>query len=234
MSLSQQLQAMLARARGGAVSRSGFVAANEVDTRIFAADEDVNVLLEGGFPDARLLRVTAYPSRIPNMDSGVTVHEFSFVAAPPSTTEQDVRVALNQAGLKPEKIGDVREMRGVWQVALFSDIKPEELGSLPSLGEFSVQSVGGSTAKTQKVREVVVPSLRVDVVGAKGFGVSREAFKAGIAAGKVRLNGQPVTHSSQVREGDSLVAEGLGKVVFTRVVNETRRGNFKVELDVQR
>lgn len=224
----------MARARGGAVSRSAFVPAAEIDTRIFAADDDVSALLEGGFPDARLLRVTLYPTRIPNMDSGVTVHEFSFVSAPPSTSDQDLRVALAQAGLDPEAIGDVHEVRGAWQVALFSDIQPETLGELPLLGEFSVQRVGSSTAKTQKVREVVVPSLRVDVVGAKGFGVSREAFKAGIAAGKVRLNGQTASHSSQIREGDSLVAEGLGRVVFTRVVNETRRGNFKVELDVQR
>ena len=79
-----------------------------------------------------------------------------------------------------------------------------------------------------------MPSMRVDVVGAKGFGVSRAYFQQGIDGGKVRLNGQIVRASADIREGDSLSAEGIGRIDFKRVVNETRRGNFKVELEVHR
>ncbi|MDB5046687.1 MAG: RNA-binding protein, partial [Deinococcus sp.] len=96
------------------------------------------------------------------------------------------------------------------------------------------EDVGESAGKSSRVREVVVPSMRVDVVGAKGFGVSRAYFQQGIEGGKVRLNGQPARSSSDIREGDSLSAEGLGRIDFKRVVNETRRGNYKVELDVHR
>jgi RNA-binding protein YlmH len=51
---------------------------------------------------------------------------------------------------------------------------------------------------------------------------------------KVRVNGQTATSSTTIREGDTLIAEGLGRIEFKRVLNETRRGNFRIELEVHR
>jgi len=86
----------------------------------------------------------------------------------------------------------------------------------------------------RKTRTLVVPSLRVDVVGAKGFGVSRSYFAKGVKAGKVRLRGRVAGAGDEVREGDTLIAEGLGQVTLVRVVGRTTRGNYKVELTSER
>jgi RNA-binding protein YlmH len=88
--------------------------------------------------------------------------------------------------------------------------------------------------RSNKTRAVVVPSMRLDVIGAKGFGVSRAYFQQGIEGKKVRINGSLASSSTQVREGDTLIAEGLGRIEFKRILNETKRGNWKLELEVHK
>ena len=144
-------------------------------------------------------------------------------------------MALRREGLPEDTLGDVREERGAFLVAATGKAA-KALAELTALGgrEVDVEEVGESAGRGAKVREVVVPSMRIDVVGAKGFGVSRAYFQQGVEAGKVRLNGQVARASAEIREGDSLAAEGMGRIDFKRVVNETRRGNYKVELNVEK
>jgi len=76
----------------------------------------------------------------------------------------------------------------------------------------------------------VVPALRVDTVGAKGFGVSRSYFQKGIKEGHVRLDGRVAKARDAVRVGSVLEAEGLGRVRVAELIGRTARGNYKVRL----
>ena len=76
--------------------------------------------------------------------------------------------------------------------------------------------------------------LRVLPLASSHWPGIKRIYQQGIDGGKVRLNGAPARASSEIREGDSLSADGLGRIDFKRVVNETRRGNYKVELDVHK
>ncbi len=231
--MTKPLPTLVAQARGGRVVRTGFVDADTLDRRLLA-DDEVRHVIAGGFPDARRVLLTLYPAHIPGVDSGVKVLRLSGEFGP-DFDEQDLKVALRRLELPEDAIGDVREDRGAYLIATTGKATARLL-ELTDLGgtEVDVEEVGETTGRASRTREVVVPSLRVDVVGAKGFGVSRAYFQQGVEAGKVRINGQVARASSEVREGDSLSAEGLGRVDFKRVVNETRRGNYKVELDVHR
>jgi RNA-binding protein YlmH len=233
-SMKQKLGTLVAQARGGRVVRTPFVDGDEIDRRLLQ-DDEVRHKIAGGFPDARRVILTIYPAHIPEVDSGVTVLRVMPEEAAPVWDVQDLTVQLRKLELKEEQIGDVREDRGAFLIAATGKAA-QTLAALTELGGrgLDVEDVGESAGKSSRVREVVVPSMRVDVVGAKGFGVSRAYFQQGIEGGKVRLNGQPARASSDIREGDSLSAEGLGRIDFKRVVNETRRGNYKVELDVHR
>ncbi len=77
----------------------------------------------------------------------------------------------------------------------------------------------------------MVPALRVDAVGAKGFGVSRSYFQKGIKEGHVRLDGRPARAKDEVREGSVLEAEGLGRVRVLAFLGKTARGNYKLRLE---
>ncbi|WP_339096633.1 S4 domain-containing protein [Deinococcus sp. VB343] len=233
--MKQKLSTLVAQARGGRVVRTPFVDGEELDRRLLN-DEEVRHKIAGGFPDARRVVLTLYPAHIPEVDAGVQVLRVTPAPGGIPWDEQDFGVQLKQLGLSEDQLGDVREERGGAFLVAATGKAAQTITDLTELGgkEVEVEEVGESAGKGSKVREVVVPSMRVDVVGAKGFGVSRAYFQQGIDGGKVRLNGQPARASSEIREGDSLSADGLGRIDFKRVMNETRRGNFKVELDVHK
>ncbi|PTA67500.1 RNA-binding protein [Deinococcus arcticus] len=232
--MNTALPTLIAQARGGRVVRTPFLNGDDIDRRLLSGD-DLKHRLAGGFPDARRVVLTLYPAHIPEVDSGVAVFRLTPEAGGPGWDLQDFSVHLRSLGLKEEQLGDLREERGAFLVAATGKAA-QALADLTELGgrPVEVEAVGESAGRGSKVREVVVPSMRVDVVGAKGFGVSRAYFQQGIDGGKVRLNGSHARASSEIREGDSLSADGLGRIDFKRVVNETRRGNFKVELDVHK
>jgi len=78
---------------------------------------------------------------------------------------------------------------------------------------------------------VVVPALRVDAVGAKGLGVSRSYFQKGLKEGNVLLDGKPAKAKDEVKEGSTIEARGLGRVVVKEVLGKTARGNYKLRLE---
>ncbi|MBI3962575.1 MAG: hypothetical protein HY335_07475 [Deinococcus sp.] len=83
-----------------------------------------------------------------------------------------------------------------------------------------------------KTRQVIVPSLRADVVGARGFGVSRNLFARAAKEGKVRLNGLVAEPKSAIQTGDVLSVAGVGRLVVQAILGETKKGNYRLELEL--
>jgi len=80
----------------------------------------------------------------------------------------------------------------------------------------------------------IVPSLRVDVLGARAFKVSRAYFAKGVEAGRVSVGGKTAGKATTVASGDVVVAQGLGTFTVVTVDGLTRKGNAKVTLSVTR
>lgn len=93
--------------------------------------------------------------------------------------------------------------------------------------------MGDSQSETELVG-AVVPSLRIDVLGARAFRVSRSYFAKGVASGNVHIAGAPAGKSAQVEPGQQVMARGLGEFELLSVDGGTRRGNLKVSLAVRR
>ncbi len=80
----------------------------------------------------------------------------------------------------------------------------------------------------------VVPSLRIDVLGARAFKVSRAYFARGVASGNVLVAGSRAGKSQQIQPGQMVQAVGLGEFELLNVDGSTRKGNLKVSLRVSR
>jgi len=90
-----------------------------------------------------------------------------------------------------------------------------------------------SDAPNEKSLDVIVPSLRVDVLGARAFKVSRSYFAKGVAAGRVSVADTAAGKSTTVEPGQEVVARGLGSFTLLSINGETRRENLKVTLTVR-
>jgi len=104
-------------------------------------------------------------------------------------------------------------------------------GRQVTVQEVPIEHVASGSRKRQLV---IVPSLRVDALGAKAFNVSRSYFSKGIKAGNVTINGSKASKSSNAEPGDEIYADTIGRMYVASVQGETRKGNLKVFVDIEK
>ena len=105
---------------------------------------------------------------------------------------------------------------------------PSASGTAAWMWSTTADVVGGDA----RTLTAVVPSLRVDVLGARAFKVSRAYFAKGVAAGNVLVGGAKAGKSASIEEGQEVHAVGLGRFRLVSVDGTTRRENLKVTLTV--
>ncbi len=209
------LEAYLKRARGGRVVRTPFLDLEEQALlEAEARREGLRVAFFGGFPMAERKVAVLYPAEVPGVGDPVEL--------------------VYLEGEAPElgrEVGDILP----WEEGVVLALTPEGKKALLQAGKTLLPPPPEALRPVrEKVRVLVVPSLRVDAVGAKGFGVSRSYFAQGVKAGKVRLRGRPASPKDEMAPGDTLLAEGLGVLRLLEVLGQTVRGNYKVRVEVER
>ncbi len=229
----EEVVRLVAAARGGRVAFSAFLDPPEADA-LLAGVRALGVQADawGGFDGARRRVVTAWPDAVPEARPKLSAVYVAGIFEPGALIG-----AARAAGVVPGALGDaVHHQEGVSVVV--SAPVPSELMSLRSVEGVPVEPmevpVERVAAGSGREFAAVVPSLRVDVLGAKAFRVSRAYFAKGVAAGRVRVNGKPAGKSAVAEPGDEVYADGLGRFRVERVEGETRRGNVRVTLHVER
>lgn len=220
------IQAYLKKARGGRVVQTPFLEAEALEElRRQAKQEGLRLEAFGGLPMASRQVAVLFPEQIPAVADPTRVAFLAF--------EGDLEALEDKlrSVLEPGLLGDLEETQEGFLLATL----PKGLQTLQAAGIQAQIALPEQLPKTrERTRRVVVPSLRVDVVGAKGFGVSRTYFAQGVKAGKVKLRGKTAAVKDEIAEGDHLLAEGLGGLVIKKVMGQTKRGNLKLELEVHR
>ena len=225
--------ALRTAALGGRVASTGFLDPGEADQVLSATRvSGVEVTAWGGYPGARRRVVTARPDHVPEAQAPLVALVFEGVV-----DGDAVVVALRAAGVAPEALGDVVPHAGGTAVLSLDPPPRAALGPLTVAGTRTAAEVVPPEqvgVGRERVIDAVVPALRVDVLGARAFGVSRSYFAKGVAAGRVSVNGRSADKRSEAGEGDEVWAEGLGRFRVRAVKGETRKGNVKVTLEVER
>lgn len=220
------MQEYLKKARGGRVVQTPFLDAEALDElRRGSRQEGLGLETFGGLPMAERQVAVLFPENVPSVSDPTRVAFIRF--------EGDLEVLEDRLHglLEPGLMGDLEEANEGFLLAT----SPKGLKTLREAGLEVREAAPEELPKSrERTRSVVVPSLRVDVVGAKGFGVSRTYFAQGIKAGKVKLRGKTASAKDEIAEGDTLMAEGLGNLRVKRVLGQTKRGNVKLEVEVQR
>lgn len=229
--MSADFDTLLGAVRGGRVASTTFLPPAEAAALAARLrDAGAGVHLGGGFPGARRRVLTAFPEHIPEATAPLTAIYVTGVH-----DEAELRGSFERAGVPREALGDVVTHDDGLTVVVLGSAKDEAL-TLPRVGptDVSPQEVPlERLAGRARTQGVIVPSLRVDALGAKAFKVSRSYFSKGVAGGKVSVNGKRAGKSSSAEPGDEVYAEGLGRFTVTRVQGETRKGNLKVELEIE-
>lgn len=218
-------------AAGGRVVHGPFLEPEQADAML----RDVQVpgvaaVAWGGFAGARRRALTVRPDHVPDARPQLVgwylagVHDAAAV-----------RSAARASGVPADALGDVvGHADGCTLVALADVSAPTTLTVEGRVVPLAVVPVERVAAGVSKRFSAVVPSLRVDVLGARAFGVSRTYFAKGVAAGRVHVNGRTADKGSEAGPGDEVWADGLGRFRVVTLQGDTRRGNRRVELEVER
>lgn len=220
------------RALGGRVAFSEFLEPAEADALMAELRaQGVRSSAWGGYPGAKRRVVCALPDAVPEATPQLTA-----LYAAGDVDPDSLRVAA-QAVAEAGRLGDGAQHQDGASLIVLAPMPPELI---------SLRHVAGAPVELKEVRPelafggnqrslpAVVPSLRIDVLGARAFGVSRSYFSKGVAAGRVTVNGKAAGKSTSAEEGDEVYAAGLGRFKIDKVEGETRRGNLKVTLSVER
>lgn len=220
------MHSYVSKARGGRVVQTPFLEPDQQDElRRLAKAEGLQLEFFGGLPMAERQVAVLFPPEVPNVSDPTKVALLRF--------EGDLEALEDRLRgvLEPGLLGDLEEAQEAFLVVTL----PKGLKALQEAGFAVREALPEELPKSrERTRSVVVPSLRVDAVGSKGFGVSRNYFAQGVKAGKVKIAGRTVSAKDEVKEGDTLVAEGLGVLRVKRMLGQTKRGNVKLEVEVQR
>lgn len=218
-------------AAGGRVVHGPFLEPEQADA--MARDvrgPGVAAVAWGGFAGARRRALTVRPDHVP--DARPRLVGWYLAGAHDA---EAVRLAARASGVASESLGDaVSHADGCTLIALADAEPPAALMLDGHRVELEVVPVERVAAGASKRLTAVVPSLRVDVLGARAFGVSRTYFAKGVSAGRVRVNGRSADKRSEAGPGDEVWADGLGRFRVLALQGDTRRGNRRVELEVER
>lgn len=220
-----------ADAVGGRVSHTRFLDPDEADA-LLAAVRATGVAADawGGDAGARRRVVTARPDHVPSAAPALVAWYAAGVE-----TAGALRDALIAAGVEAAALGDeVAHRDGRSIIALAGTAMPEVVALAGRSATLETVPLERVARGTRRRVTAVVPALRVDVLGARAFGVSRSWFTKGVAAGHVHVNGRRADKRSDATAGDEVFADGLGRFRVLEVLGSTRRGNVRVELEVER
>lgn len=193
---------------------------------------------EGGYPAAERVKVAFIDDDFQGeVEFALGAIHLEFDPRYYQLSHRDVLGSLIGLGLKREVIGDIIMLPNGCQVILDTSMVLFVCQNLDKIGMAPTQpsqiDLTQLLPKEEKIKEIrtTVASMRLDVLAAAGFGVSRSKMSAEIAADKLKVNWQDAKSSAQtLKQGDILSMRGRGRVEVSEVNGQTKKGRTSVVL----
>ena len=152
-------------------------------------------------------------------------------------THRDFLGALMNLGIERDVIGDIVVREHTAYVFVEEKIAAHIENELTRVKHTQVR-VERMTETPEDVKprfaseKLIVSSLRLDLIVAKLYHISRQAAKDIFIDGKVFINSRLCSDpSAPIKEEDVLSVRSYGKFVFRQVDHETKKGNMAITVD---
>lgn len=202
---------------------------------------DVKVEASGGFEGAERVRAVIHPPfmTVEEEDYQLVLAEISGDQRFLKLSHKDVMGALLHIGLKREKFGDILlDDRGC-QVVLarevfdFISLQVTQIHRLPVECKEIPWSQLRVPEKQLALKQVTLPSLRLDAVIGEVHHLSRTKALVPIRAGKVKVNWKVTEDPShQVGAGDVVSVGGFGRFQIIETGGPTKSGRLRMSIGI--
>ena len=220
------------------IKRTDFLDPRQLDilSTVIGKQDEVRLIHSGGFPEAERTRALLLPPYVEDEDFGLVLFEVDYPVKFASIDHRQLLGSLMSLGLKREKFGDLLFAGSRIQMVVAEEIADYVRLNLTQVGKHSVElhQVGFSeviaTHSEWEQREGSVASLRLDVVLAEIYRLSRSKVSELITNGFVKVNWKLVNKTSfELKAGDYLSLRGFGRSRLFSIEGQTKRGNIWIK-----
>jgi RNA-binding protein YlmH len=215
----------------------------EIVSSVIGENSDVNVSFFGGALDTERKRALLYPEYLQpeQEDFKLTLFEVEYASKFINLQHRQVLGSLMSLGLKRSKFGDIRFFQEVVQVVCTSEIADYLMVNFHEIGRAKISlkelRLNELIPQVEELQELVttVSSLRLDVVGAAIYNISRQKIQQLITNGLVKVNWKTVDSVSfECREGDTLSVRGYGRSKVTAIEGKTKKDRWRIVVNKQK
>lgn len=191
----------------------------------------------GGYPMAERV-IAGFGENIENSD-----FPLSYLLIEPvkqkfsdTLTHRDFLGALMNLGIKREMLGDIIVADNCGYLICLSQIAPYIKDNLTrikhtSINVTQIDNLPDNIIREPEPTELVVSSLRLDVLISAVYKLSRSEASKLFAAGKVFVNSKITENTSyQTKENDIISVRGFGRFVFIAQLRKTKKDRFVAEI----
>lgn len=153
-------------------------------------------------------------------------------------SHRDFLGALMNLGIEREMLGDIRIKDNVGYLFCLEKIADYILDNLDRIKHTSVKcsqklDIPQFLMEQPEDTEIIVSSLRVDVVIAAIFNVSRNMVEQLVNQEKVFINSKQIYKEAIIlKENDVVSVRGYGKFVYNKSINETKKHKIVISVKI--
>lgn len=211
----------------------------QIGMTIAAHMKTVECMSWGGYHEAERVRIAfRRPDYEGPVDFSLMVLSVTWDARYRLIGHRDVLGSLLGLGLERDVVGDIIMHGPGAQVVVDAKIGPwimdnfHKIAMVPAETEAIPESAIEPPKQEAKVVRATVASLRLDAVGAAGFGISRAKMAAAIDGERVQVNWQTAKGPSQaVKPGDVVSFRGRGRLEIKELTGTSRKGRIGVLIE---
>ena len=206
---------------------------------VVGQSDDLRLEMSGVFDDAERQRIVIAPSYydIQEEDFQIVVFRVKYPAKFVQLKHPDVLGALLSLGLDRSKFGDIRLAEEMVQFAVAEEVATYVTTNLTSIGKVKVHVEEMGIEPLLQMEEewiesnTTVSSMRLDVVLAQVFNISRQKSQSLISAGRVKVNWTVREQTSfELQEGDIVSARGFGRMKVIMTEGRTKKDKIRLQV----
>ncbi|TYS61533.1 RNA-binding protein [Sutcliffiella horikoshii] len=215
----------------------------EIVKSVVGNNDDVKLAFHGGANGAERKRALLYPPYLePSADDfGLKAYDLSYPEKFVKIEHRQVLGSLMGIGLKRSKFGDIYFHDSSIQIVLsaevsaFVEMQLQEVGKVKvSLNELPLEHLE-STETSWEEASTTAASLRLDVMIASIYNLSRQKAQLLIGAKKVKINWKLVEQTAfECQEGDILSVRGFGRSKLLTVDGKTKKDKWRIIVGKQK
>lgn len=201
--------------------------------------DDIMYETFGGFEGAEQERILIFPPYFePTVDDfEVTMFEISYPTKFAELSHGQIMGTVLGAGISRGNLGDIVTDGVRWQFFVDQTMADYVKLNVNQIGRVNVnleeQALAEKVASDSKwePEEIVVSSLRIDVVLARALNFSRNRAKTLIDEKKIKINWVEIERPDiEVEEHDIISIRGYGRVQIRQQLGTTRKDNLVLEI----